>query len=286
MPFLKWMRWFFPCLCAASLTTAFLSVGSALAQNGPADKIPGDERSLGDEQSLPPLPAPFSQFLRDRFLAKPEKKRSGDALGASEKPVGSPPATAGAPARGPSRKSGAAEAEALKKALAPKPSPEDARKQNLDTLFERLHAASNIKDAQQIADSIEHLLQQSPSDTANLLLQRAMASAKAGQIPLALSLLDKIVALEPGWAEAWNQRAMARFVSGDTDGAMEDIGQAVKLEPRHFGALTGMGVILQGEGLDKRALEIFKKALAIFPLEPDIQKLVDKLSLEIDGQDI
>ena len=67
---------------------------------------------------------------------------------------------------------------------------------------------------------------------------------------------------------------------------MADIGQVMKLEPRHFGALAGMGIILQGAGLDKRALEIFNKALVIYPLEPDIQKLVEKLKLEVEGQDI
>jgi tetratricopeptide (TPR) repeat protein len=109
---------------------------------------------------------------------------------------------------------------------------------------------------------------------------------QAQQYPLALSLFDKLVALEPDWAEAWNQRATTRFLTGDTDGAMADIDRVIKLEPRHFGALAGMGMILQGAGLEKSALEIFKKALGIYPLEPDIQKLVEKLTLEIEGQDI
>jgi tetratricopeptide (TPR) repeat protein len=117
-------------------------------------------------------------------------------------------------------------------------------------------------------------------------MQRAMVSMQAQQYPLALSLFDKLVALEPDWAEAWNQRATTRFLTGDTDGAMADIDRVIKLEPRHFGALAGMGMILQGAGLEKSALEIFKKALGIYPLEPDIQKLVEKLKLEIEGQDI
>jgi len=58
------------------------------------------------------------------------------------------------------------------------------------------------------------------------------------------------------------------------------------LSPLVIGALTGMGMILQGAGLDKSALEIFKKALGIYPLEPNIQKLVEKLAREVEGQDI
>jgi tetratricopeptide (TPR) repeat protein len=192
--------------------------------------------------------------------------------------------------RGPARPPGLpAQAPAAPKngvALAPKPAPEAIRKQMLDRLFDRLRNAGDPGDAQRIAASIERVWLQSDSDTANLLMQRAMVSMQARQYPLALSLFDKLVALEPDWAEAWNQRATTRFLTGDTDGAMADIDRVIKLEPRHFGALAGMGMILQGAGLEKSALEIFKKALGIYPLEPDIRKLVEKLTLEIEGQDI
>ncbi len=204
---------------------------------------------------------------------------------------GVPDSQAGPPgmpaqAQGAAPQSGVAEAGQLKQALAPKPAPEAARKQTLDELFDHLRNAGDARDAQRIAASIASVWLQSDSDTANLLMQRAMVSTQAGQYPLALSLFNKLVALEPGWAEAWNQRATTRFLAGDADGAMTDINRAIKLEPRHFGALVGMGMILQGEGLDKSALEIFNKALAIYPLAPEIQKLVEKLTLEVEGQDI
>ncbi|HMF06427.1 MAG TPA: hypothetical protein VKE72_05380 [Methylocella sp.] len=180
----------------------------------------------------------------------------------------------------------AATAEALKKALAPKPSAEVVRKQKLDQLFERLRDARKPEEAAEIALLINRLWLQSSSDTANLLMQRAAASLEAQNLSVALSLLDKLVALEPEWAEAWNQRATVRFMTGDLDGAMADINRVIRLEPRHFGALTGMGMILQREGFEQRALEVFSKALAIYPLAADIQKFAEKLRLEIEGQDI
>ncbi len=180
----------------------------------------------------------------------------------------------------------AATAKALKKALAPKPEPEAMRKQKLDTLFERLRDAHVPEDAQQIAALIEHLWLQSSSDTAALLMQRATASLEAQDLPLALSLLNKLVVWDPGWAEAWNARARARFMTGDLDGAMADINHVLRLEPRHFGALAGMGMILQQEGFDTKALEVFNKALAIYPLAPDIRNLAGKLTREVEGQDI
>jgi tetratricopeptide (TPR) repeat protein len=186
----------------------------------------------------------------------------------------------------PGRKAGEITADKLKQALAPKPAPEAMRKQLLDGLFDRLRKAGDQGDAQRIAASIERVWLNSDSDTANLLMQRAMVSMQAGDYPLALSLLDKLVAFQPDWAEAWNQRATTRFLTGDTDGAMADISEVVKREPRHFGAMADMGMILQGEGLDKSALEIFKKALLIYPLAPDIQTRVEKLTREIEGQGI
>ena len=120
---------------------------------------------------------------------------------------GAPPGQAGPPglpAQPPETapKSGVAEAKRLKQALAPKPAPEAMRKQMLDRLFDRLRNADDQGDAQRIAASVERVWLQSDSDTANLLMQRATVSMQAWQYPLALSLFDKLVALEPDWAEA------------------------------------------------------------------------------------
>ncbi len=160
------------------------------------------------------------------------------------------------------------------------------RQRALDELFKHLGAASDPEEAKGYADAIQHVWLQSQSDTANLIMQRAMLASRMKNYPLALTLLDKLVALEPIWAEAWNQRATVRFLSRDFDGAMADIDKVMKLEPRHFGALTGMGVILQQEGLDKRALQVFNKALEIYPAQPDLKDTVDKLTLDVNGRDI
>jgi tetratricopeptide (TPR) repeat protein len=278
-------------LRAASLAAGVLFGGHALAQapgESPGEPSGQSDESTGGKVPVPSLPEPFSRFDFNRLWEVPGGKKAEEGLGSREgrKPGGPAAAAADAPAGGAAQKSGVAEAGQLRQALAPKPTPEAVRTQMLDTLFERLRKASGPEDARRVAETIERVFLQSYSGTANLLMQRAMACVQAGQYELALSLFDKLVALEPDWAEAWNQRATTRFLTGDTDGAMADIGRVMKLEPRHFGALAGMGMILQGAGLDKGALEIFNKALAIYPLEPDIRKLAEKLTLEVEGQDI
>jgi tetratricopeptide (TPR) repeat protein len=259
---------------------------SSLAQAPRKDNPPPGE--VGASDSPIPAPAPFSGFDLDGPWAAPGEGRAEENLALEGRNPAGPARTPGVPAppTAAAPKSGVARAEELKQAPAPKPAPEALRKQMLDTLFVRLRNAADSGDAERIAASIERVWLQSDSDTANLLMQRATVSMQARQYPLALSLFDKLVALQPDWAEAWNQRATTRFLAGDTNGAMADINQVMKLEPRHFGALAGMGMILQGAGLDKSALEIFKKALGIYPLAPDIQKLVEKLTREVEGQAI
>ncbi|WOJ91383.1 hypothetical protein RZS28_09060 [Methylocapsa polymorpha] len=261
--------------------------GNAQSFPGVPGDLPDGWRDLGRD-ALPIPPRGNFDFGLDGFRTRPE---SGSPRGGAERQnsldgSARSPDRAKETAAARAAKSKAARAENLKKALAPHEPPIAQRRRILDDLFRRLQAAADPEEAQGVADAIERVWLQSRSDTAELLMQRALASIQGQHYPLALSLLDKVVALEPDWAEAWNQRATARFLADDSDGAMADIDQVMKLEPRHFGALAGMGLILQRAGLDERALQIFNKALEIYPLQPDLQKTVEKLKLEVEGRDI
>lgn len=258
---------------------------------GVAGGLPEGWRDLGDEALPVPPPRRNFDFGLDGFRMRPEDAPPSDGPGRAQRrdsPDGSARASDRAKDKAAARaaKSKAERVENLKRALVPHETLVAQRRRILDELFKRLQAASDPAEAQGAADAIERIWLQSRSETAELLMQRALVSIQGQHYPLALSLLDTVLALEPEWAEAWNQRATARFLADDADGAMADIDQAIKLEPRHFGALTGMGLILQRAGLAERALQIFDKALEIYPLQPDLQKTVEKLKLEIEGRDI
>lgn len=175
-------------------------------------------------------------------------------------------------------------------AQAPAPSApgpqESVRAPVLDELFGRLAAAKDKEEADGIAGAIERVFQRSGSDTADLLLNRAVVAMHRKENKTAVDVLDKLVAIEPEWAEAWSQRAAARFLDGDRAGAVEDLGQALAREPRHFGALAGLGSALYGLGYEKRALEAFRRALAVRPHQSDVQRMIDKLAPDVDGRDI
>ena len=177
-------------------------------------------------------------------------------------------------------------AEAIRKALMPHPPLAVARRKTLDELYGKLAAAGDTAEAKGLAELIGAIWMRSGSDTANLLMQRAVLSIQARDFAVASQLLDKLVVLEPDWAEAWNKRATVRYVAGDFDGSMSDVEHVLKLEPKHFGALEGMAMILQRAGLDKQALEVWRRALAIYPHQPDVQDMVDKLAVQVEGQGI
>ena len=177
-------------------------------------------------------------------------------------------------------------AASIRKVLMPKPPSAVARRQTLDDLYGKLSVAADADEAKGLASLIGTIWMRSESDTANLLMQRAIEAVEHKDYPLALTVLDRVVALRPDWAEGWNKRASVRFFAGDLDGSMSDVERVLKLEPRHFGALEGMAAILKKTGFDKRALEVYRRALAVYPHQPDIEKIVDKLTLRVEGQGI
>ncbi len=161
-----------------------------------------------------------------------------------------------------------------------------ARQRVLDDLFGRLSKARDQDEAAGLAGVIERIWMRSGSDTADLLMNRAMKAFAAKKPEVSLNVFDRLVKLEPQWAEAWNKRATVRFSQNDDAGAMEDIGHVLALEPRHYGALAGVGFILQRAGQDARALEAFRRALEIYPQQEDVRKLADELATKVEGRDI
>ncbi len=156
----------------------------------------------------------------------------------------------------------------------------------LDRLFQRLHDATSPEEAKGIASLIQRRWARSGSDTADLLMTRAQQALKSKQTELAIELLDRVVSLQPDWAEAWNQRANALYIAGDPLRSMVDIGEALKREPRHYGAMMGLGIILRQQGDDKGAMIAFRRALAVYPELDTARKAVDSLRYEVDGREI
>ena len=92
--------------------------------------------------------------------------------------------------------------------------------------------------------------------------------------------------MKPDFLEAWNRRATIYYIKKDFSRSLADIQEVLRREPRHFGALSGLGIILQEFGDDKRALDAFRRALAVHPRIERIPDLAKKLEEKVEGRDI
>lgn len=167
----------------------------------------------------------------------------------------------------------------------PRPAKGD-RTKNLDFLFEALKVAPDDDSAKHVENRIWSIWFVSGSDTADLLMSRVKTAVAKKDLPLAVKLLDSIVELKPEYIEGWNQRATLFFMQKDFSRSLQDIRQVLAREPRHFGALTGLGMILQEIGDEKRALDAFRRALAVHPHLQKIPDLVKTLTEKVEGRDI
>jgi tetratricopeptide (TPR) repeat protein len=171
---------------------------------------------------------------------------------------------------------------------APKPAakPAETKPSTIDDLFDRLAKAKDEAEGKGIASLIERRWSRSGSDTSDLLMNRAVQAIEAKEHPLAIELLDRVIALQPQWTEAWYRRANVFYLLDDPASAMADLRQVLDREPRHFGAWTGLGHIFMASEDKARALASYRRALEIYPQLSSVQSLVERLAPQVDGQDL
>ena len=158
--------------------------------------------------------------------------------------------------------------------------------EDLEFLFGALKVAPDETSAKAIEQRIWAQWMVSPSDTANLLMTRVRTAIEAKDTDLAIKLLDGIVKIRPDYVEGWNRRATLYYMKKEYGRSLADIREVLRREPRHFGALAGLGLILQDIGDDKRALDAYRRALDVYPRLQRIPDVVKKLQEEVEGRDI
>src|SRR5215831_15190927 len=172
------------------------------------------------------------------------------------------------------------------RAAKPPPVGHGDRTRNLDFLFGALKVAPDDVTAKAIEERIWAAWTASRSDTANLLMTRVKTAIEAKDLDLAINLLNSIVKVKPEYVEAWNRRATIFYMKKDYGRSLADIREVLKREPRHFGALAGLGLILQDVGDDKQALEVYRRVLTLYPRMERIPDLVKTLQEKVEGRDI
>ena len=157
---------------------------------------------------------------------------------------------------------------------------------SLDELYTRLKGAGDEAEAKAIATLIERRLGRSGSATADLLSDRARQAMSGNELPLAVELMDRAVALEPNWSEGWSRRATLLWRLSDTTSAIADLQRALVLEPRHFEAWAALGKLYLAQDDKGRALDAFRRAEALYPQWDVLKKAIERLRPEVDGRDL
>ena len=147
--------------------------------------------------------------------------------------------------------------------------PVQEKRAALDKMLDALRTAPNEQVASALEDKIRQSWLEASTPAVTLLMSRGLREASAGASDEAAAVFSDAIVLDPTLAEAWHQRAIARFKSGDTAGAVRDIQETLKLEPRHFGAWRTLERIAEAREDWKAAYDAWRHVLDIDPRTPN-----------------
>ena len=152
-------------------------------------------------------------------------------------------------------------------------------------MFESLAEADEAREAARLEGLIWREWLTAPDDDSRLLLARLTRAMQSRELALALALADELVESAPAFAEGWNKRATIHYLQGDDDASVADIRETLALEPRHFGAISGLGLIFLRRGDTEAALDAFEQVLGISPASENARRSVERVRGEI-GREI
>ncbi|HSE79923.1 MAG TPA: tetratricopeptide repeat protein [Alphaproteobacteria bacterium] len=150
----------------------------------------------------------------------------------------------------------------------------DAR---LDGLFERLKSTEQPQEAQLVEFVIWQIWTEANDPATDTLMGLGLQAMQAGNLAGALELFDAVTTRNPDFAEGWNKRATVLYLLGAYDESAKDVDKTLKLEPRHFGALSGLGLINMALERDEEAVAAFEAALKIHPNLPGVKANLETL---------
>ena len=153
----------------------------------------------------------------------------------------------------------------------------DQNDPQLDDLFLALQASPSETQAANLELEIWTRWGNHPDDPlANQQMKKGIQLMNSGHLDAAEVVFSRIINSHPNFAEAWNKRATVRFFRGNDTGSASDILQVIKREPRHFGALSGLGMVRVRTGDLEGALKAYKAAQRINPYLPQIEAIIDR----------
>lgn len=166
------------------------------------------------------------------------------------------------------------------------PAPADQNDPRLDEMFARLQKTDSRLEAQTLEQNIWAIWFTSSDAEVNRLMDQGSAAMERRDMRTAIGAFTKIIELAPDFAEGWNRRATALYMIGDFDGSRADVAKTLTLEPRHFGALSGLGLINAAEDKGEAAIEAWQKALDVNPNMSSVQQNIEEMKAKLADDNI
>jgi tetratricopeptide (TPR) repeat protein len=162
----------------------------------------------------------------------------------------------------------------------------DQTDQRLDGLFQTLQTSQDATALGEAEATIWEIWYESGEADIDALMLEAGALVRSGDLAAAESIYSRIIEATPQFSEGWNRRATVRFYQNDYAGSLADIEQTLKLEPRHFGAIWGLGMILGSQRDYQRAINAFEMLLEIKPNAGDARPRIELLKQELAKESV
>ncbi|RED49694.1 tetratricopeptide repeat protein [Aestuariispira insulae] len=148
----------------------------------------------------------------------------------------------------------------------------DQNDQRLPPLFAELKARISLAQAKLLEAQIWSIWGNHGREDVERLMQRGIQAMGSGQLVNAIDLFQEIIRIDPDYAEAWNKLATVRYMLGEFEQSVEDVDRTLDLEPRHFGALAGLGMNFEALGNAKAAINAYRRALEVNPYLFSVRK--------------
>lgn len=159
------------------------------------------------------------------------------------------------------------------------------RRAATDRLLDALKAAPDEQTAVRLEGQLEETWLRSGSPAVTLLMSRGLRTLQAGEDDEAVNSFSDAITLQPDVAEAWHQRALARYHEGDVNGAIHDLEETVQLEPRDFAAFHTLTDIATAREDWKGAYAAWQKVMELDPKTPGGEERLQFLKRKAVGED-
>lgn len=162
----------------------------------------------------------------------------------------------------------------------------DQNDPRLEDLFKQLQTATNPAEAAPVEELIWQVWFEHADGTIAAMMATGVQQMNTNNLPAALATFDRLVEAAPDFAEAWNRRATLHYVMGNYEASEADIVKTLQLEPFHFGALSGRGLVLLSQGRYEEARNAFSRALEVHPNMTSVRNNIDEINRYLQRQTI